>query len=134
MWLFNNYICKTSLLNIMLLTRPNTLKYLISDTYNNIAAAELEENNEFITVRFELPGINQKELDIELTDTTISLSGERKKKDDIVNSELYYGKFKRVIKLPSRVKNDEAIAEYKDGILSVTIPKIMSSNIFKIQL
>jgi HSP20 family protein len=64
-----------------------------------------------------------------VTEDTVYISGERKqetKTEDkgTTKSEFYYGKFQRVIPLPARVKNAHVTADYQDGILKLTLPKL----------
>jgi HSP20 family protein len=65
---------------------------------------------------------------VEVTPETVSITGERKsetttEREGYTRSEFRYGKFQRVIPLPSTVKNQEVKAEYKDGILRLNLPK-----------
>ena len=69
-----------------------------------------------------------KDLDIQVTADSVSISGERKeesKSEDggVTRSEFRYGKFSRVIPLPVEIQNSKVTAEYKDGILNLTLPK-----------
>jgi len=93
-----------------------------------IPAAEMEETNNEIYLKLEIPGIEIKDLDLEVTETSVAISGERKsetKTEDkgIVRSEFSYGKFERIVPLPAHVQNDKVKAEYKHGILNITLPK-----------
>ncbi len=93
-----------------------------------VPAAELHETEEAIHLKVELPGMSAKDLDVQVTEKAVSISGERKlenKTEDkgTIKSEFYYGKFQRVIPLPARVQNTNVTAEYKDGILNLTLPK-----------
>ncbi|MEM9450161.1 MAG: Hsp20/alpha crystallin family protein [Cyanobacteria bacterium P01_E01_bin.6] len=93
-----------------------------------IPAAELEENEESFSLRLEVPGMKPEELSIEVTAESVSISGERKSATPVegkggTRSEFHYGHFERVIPLSSRVQNTEATAEYRDGILHLTLPK-----------
>ncbi|MEH2169638.1 MAG: Hsp20/alpha crystallin family protein [Nostoc sp.] len=93
-----------------------------------VPAAELHETDDAIHLKLELPGLEAKDLDIQVTQDTVRISGERKsetKTQDkgITKSEFYYGKFQRVIPLSARVQNTNVIADYKDGILNLTLPK-----------
>lgn len=108
-------------------TARNELK-----TFTRIPAAELEETADAIHLRVELPGIDPKELDVEVMENVVSVKGERKlemKSDSnsetkgTTRSEFHYGKFQRVIPLPARIQNTQVQAEYKDGILNLTLPK-----------
>ena len=75
----------------------------------------------------ELPGIEAKDLDIQVTEKAVSITAERKSEfnneESSIKSEFHYGKFHRVIPLPARVQNTNVSADYKDGILNLTLPK-----------
>lgn len=93
-----------------------------------IPPAELEETPEALHLRLEVPGMNREDLDVQVTADSISISGERKsqkrtEEKGVTRSEFRYGKFRRVIPLPVRVQNTDVHGEYKDGILSLTLPK-----------
>jgi len=67
-------------------------------------------------------------LDVQVTEDTVSIKGERKsetktEEKGIVRSEFHYGKFERVIPLPTHIQTDKVQAEYKNGILTLTLPK-----------
>jgi HSP20 family protein len=93
-----------------------------------VPAAEMEETPEAIHLKLEVPGMDAKDIDIQVSAEAISISGERKsetKTEDngMTRSEFHYGSFRRVIPLPTRVQNTNVNAEYKDGILNLTLPK-----------
>ncbi len=93
-----------------------------------VPAAELHETEEAIHIKLELPGMEAKDLDVQVTAEAISISGERKseiksEENGVTRSEFRYGKFRRVIPLPARIQNTNVGAEYKDGILNLTLPK-----------
>jgi HSP20 family protein len=93
-----------------------------------IPSAEMKETPEEIHLKLEIPGLEAKDLDIEVTEQSVSISGERKseiktEEQGMVRSEFRYGKFQRIIPLPTRIKNDVVNAAYKDGILTLTLPK-----------
>ena len=94
-------------------------------------AAELEETDDAIHLRLEVPGLEPKDINVEATRESILISGERKtetrtEKNGVTRSEFRYGKFQRVIPLPSQIKNDKVQAEYKNGILHLTLLKAES--------
>lgn len=96
---------------------------------NFIPSAEMEETADAIRLRLEIPGLESKDLNVEVTEESVSISGDRKsetttEEKGVVRSEFRYGKFERVIPLPAHVQNDKAQAEYKNGILTLTIPKV----------
>lgn len=81
-----------------------------------------------IHLKLELPGLEAKDLDIQVTQDAVHISGERKSQTKTENngttrSEFYYGKFQRVIPLSAKVQNTNVTADYKDGILNLTLPK-----------
>jgi HSP20 family protein len=97
-------------------------------SFARIPAAELQDTEDAIHLKLELPGIDAKDLNVEVMENAVSIAGERKsetKSDDngTTRSEFHYGKFQRVIPLPARVQNTQVQAEYKDGILNLTLPK-----------
>ncbi|MDZ8185755.1 MAG: Hsp20/alpha crystallin family protein [Nostoc sp. ChiSLP02] len=93
-----------------------------------VPAAELQETDDALHLKLELPGIDAKDLDIQVTEDAVYISGERKSETKTENngttkSEFYYGKFQRVIPLSARIQNTNVTADYKDGILNLTLPK-----------
>ncbi|MEH2277530.1 MAG: Hsp20/alpha crystallin family protein [Nostoc sp.] len=93
-----------------------------------VPAAELHETADAIHLKLELPGLEAKDLDIQVTEDAVHISGERKSQTQTENngttkSEFYYGKFQRVIPLSARIQNTNVTADYKDGILNLTLPK-----------
>lgn len=97
-------------------------------SFARVPAAELNETDDAIHLKLELPGVDAKELDIQVTENAVSVKGERKsetKSEDngTTRSEFRYGTFQRVIPLPARIQNTQVQAEYKDGILNLTLPK-----------
>ena len=76
----------------------------------------------------ELPGFDQKEIDVALSDNALTIKGERKSEQQHSKkgyhlSERSYGSFYRSIPLPSGVDTDKANAEFKNGVLTVRLPK-----------
>ena len=93
-----------------------------------VPPAEMKETEEAIHLKLEIPGLEAKDLDVQVTEKAVSISGERKsetkaEENGKTRSEFYYGKFERVIPLPARIQNTNVTAEYKDGILNLTLPK-----------
>jgi HSP20 family protein len=106
-------------------TLPNRKGF---DSLAFMPAAELKETAEAIHLKLELPGLDVKDLDIQVTAKSVSISGERKSQTEtedngVTRSEFRYGRFQRVIPLPARVVNDQTTADYKDGILTLTLLK-----------
>lgn len=94
-------------------------------------AIELKSTGDAVVLRAELPGINAENLDVQVSREAVSISGEYKsetktedKEHHIHRSEFRYGSFHRVVPLPVAVQNDQVQAEFKDGILTLTLPKV----------
>ncbi|MFS8794440.1 Hsp20/alpha crystallin family protein [Synechococcus sp. R55.8] len=99
-----------------------------ADGFSFMPAVEMHDDPETITLKLELPGLNPNDLDIQATAEAVSITGERrfeKRSEDkgVTRTEFRYGRFQRVIPLPNRIKHDQVKAEYKDGILTLTLPK-----------
>ena len=91
-------------------------------------ALDMYEDNDNLYVRLELPGMRKEDIDLSLHDGSLSISGERKSEDEHKDAEVYraerfFGRFQRTVTLPSPVAVDIVKAQYKDGILSITLPK-----------
>ncbi len=96
--------------------------------FSKLPPAELTETEDNLVLKLEVPGMQPAELNIEATAKSIFVSGERKSQTQSeesgkTRSEFYYGSFQRVIPLPAKIKNTEVKAEYKNGILHLTLPK-----------
>jgi HSP20 family protein len=89
---------------------------------------DIYDNDENIVIKAELPGIDKKDIVIDVKDGLLALKGERSF-DNEVKEEKYYcrertfGKFERVFRLPADVDPEKISANYKDGILKIEIPK-----------
>ena len=91
-------------------------------------AFDVYEDKDNFTVVAELPGMKKENIEVSLHDGSLSVSGERKsesKRDDteVYRTERFFGRFQRTISLPTAVAADKIKAQYKDGILTVTLPK-----------
>ncbi len=91
-------------------------------------ALDLYQNNDNVVAVIELPGMRKEEIEISLHDGMLTISGERKREsssngDNAERTERYIGAFRRSIALPTRVDANKVSATYRDGILTVTLPK-----------
>lgn len=91
-------------------------------------AMDILESNEAYIIRAELPGVKKEEINVELKDGTLTLSGERKAEEltegvKYRSVERVNGKFVRSVILPKTVNHDGIQASYKDGILEIQVPK-----------
>jgi HSP20 family protein len=100
-----------------------------NDTPNWKPAIELQDTEENLILRAEVPGIEGKDLDIRVTREAVAISGEHRYQKQAnergyFRSEFRYGKFHRVIPLPVAIQNDQVQADFQHGILTLTLPKV----------
>jgi HSP20 family protein len=95
-------------------------------------AAELEDTDNNLILRLSIPGVEAKDLNIRVTQQVVAISGEKRQENQTENnssfrSEFRYGKFQRVIPLPVAIENNKVQAQFKDGILTLTLPKVIEA-------
>jgi len=91
-------------------------------------ALDVYEDKENFIVKAELPEMKNEDIDVSLHDGSLSISGERKsetkhKDAEVYRAERFFGRFQRTVTLPAPVAADKVKAQYKDGVLTVTLPK-----------
>ena len=89
---------------------------------------DLYEKDDHFVIKAELPGVDKKNISIDLKDRVLTLSGERSYENDVKEESYYrrersYGKFQRAFTLPADVDSDKIKAEFKDGLLQIEVPK-----------
>ena len=92
-------------------------------------AVDMFETKDELTVTVELPGLNEKDINLSITGDMLTVKGERRwnsevKQDDYYRGERWYGKFERTLPLPIPVQAEKVKATYRDGVLTVTLPKV----------
>lgn len=103
-------------------------------------ALDLYQNNDNVVAVVELPGMRKDDIEISLQDGILTIGGERKKAhsdgngESATRTERFTGKFRRSITLPTRVDANKVNATYKDGILTVTLPKAEEAKPKQIQV
>ncbi|WP_455234186.1 Hsp20/alpha crystallin family protein [Thiogranum longum] len=98
----------------------------------------IDRDNE-VVVRAEVAGVEKKDLDVSVTENTVTVKGSTKtehkeEKGDYYRSEIAQGSFSRTVPLPGEVDADKAKATFKDGILELVIPKVAKSKRRSIQV
>jgi HSP20 family protein len=98
----------------------------LGDTFSPRVDVKEEDNS--VVVLAELPGIDQKDLDVTVTKDAVRISGEKKHEEKQEEKGYYrhetsYGSFERIIELPTEVNEDKAEAEFKQGVLTIKLPK-----------
>ncbi len=91
-------------------------------------SVDIYEEGDNIILKSEMPGMSKEDVEVNLTDDTITISGEKKKEEKVEKKDYYrlersFGSFKRSFALPAEVQSDKAKASFRDGVLQVTIPK-----------
>jgi len=91
-------------------------------------AVDICENENNIVLKAELPGVDPKDVEVRVEDNTLYLKGERKfekdtKEENYHRMERSYGSFARSFALPNSIDAEKVAAEYKDGLLTLTLPK-----------
>ncbi|GBE36382.1 spore protein SP21 [bacterium BMS3Bbin07] len=89
---------------------------------------DIYEEGDDVVVKAEMPGIKKDDVDVSLTDNTITISGEKKKEEKVEKKNYYrlersYGSFTRTFRLPAEVQSDKAKAKFKEGVLEIRVPK-----------
>jgi HSP20 family protein len=86
-----------------------------------------ENDQQEIVLRAELPGVAKGDIDIRVENNTLTLRGERKRASDVKDEQYHrieraYGTFSRSFSLPSRLDTEKVRADFKDGLLTITLP------------
>jgi HSP20 family protein len=88
---------------------------------------ELVDTDDVITITTQLPGVDKEEVELTVLGDTLTIAGEKKLSPQngatYVRHERPHGKFRRLVDLPYSVAPDKIKASYKDGILTITLPK-----------
>jgi HSP20 family protein len=98
-------------------------------TFGNFAPpVDIYEDEHNITVQAEVPGVDEKDLDVRLENTVLTISGERRMEDEQKEENFHriersYGRFVRSFALPTTLDPENVNAQFENGILKVTIPK-----------
>lgn len=88
----------------------------------------IEETNNELVLSVELPGMDREDVKITYKDGNISIMGEKKEEKDVKDRNFHryehnYGSFCRTFSVPNQIKSDKIDASFKNGILSITLPK-----------
>jgi HSP20 family protein len=123
-----------------LVTTQDRFNRLFNDTFARVFGGEeaaprgwmppvdIYETDDKLVLKAELPGIDPKDVEVRVEDNTLYLKGERKfekevKEENLHHVERSYGAFSRTFALPSSIDSEKVQAEYKNGLLTLTMPK-----------
>ena len=113
------------------------LEHMLETTFGSVGAStvgvyptvNMFDAGEEYVVKAELPGVDPSKVDIEVQEGTLVLRGDRRFDDPTEKSVAYHrrereqGQFRRVVRLPGKVDGDHAAATYRDGLLTIRVPK-----------
>ncbi|NTU43541.1 MAG: Hsp20/alpha crystallin family protein [Nitrospirales bacterium] len=90
---------------------------------------DIFEDGNDVVMKAEIPGMKKDDLDVTLTEDTITISGEKRSEEKVEKKNYHrlersYGSFSRSFRLPDGVQTDKAKASFKDGVLEIRIPKL----------
>ncbi len=102
-------------------------------------AVDVYEKDNNIVTKMNLPGIDSEKIDISVEDNYLRVSGSREeskeeKKKHYYSKEIKRGSFERVVRLPDAVQRDKVNAEYKNGELTITLPKVVATKAGKVKV
>lgn len=91
-------------------------------------SVDVKESDKDFTIRAELPGVEEEDVEVTVTDDAVTIKGEKKEEKEDKGKNYYYmersyGSFHRVIPLAAETESDKAEASFKNGVLNITIPK-----------
>ena len=101
---------------------------LLAEATTFIPRLEVSDDDKNVMVRAELPGLDEKDIDVSLTGNLLTLKGEKRsekeeKKQNYYYKERSYGAFERAVDLPCEVDRERAQATFKKGVLCINLPK-----------
>jgi HSP20 family protein len=104
-----------------------------------VPSLDISETDKAVEVKLDLPGVTAKEIDIQLNGNLLTVRGERKEEQEKKGKSYHrierrYGSFSRSVTLPCPVQEDEVAAEYRDGVLTITLPKTEEAKTRKISV
>ncbi len=112
---------------------------IFSEGKEMIPKIDVSETEKDLLLRAEVPGVKKDDIEVTLTDGLLTIKGEKKheseeKKENFHRVESYYGSFSRTLRLPGEIEANNVEANYKDGVLKITIPKAKKAETKKINI
>jgi len=91
--------------------------------------ADMYETKDELVIKLELPGMNEKDVQVSITGDLLYIKGQRLESEEVkqeqyFRAERWTGRFERIFQLPIPVQADKVRAAYRDGVLTVTLPKV----------
>ncbi len=112
---------------------------LFLETPAELPSISVSETEDSVILRAEVPDIKPEDLDISITDDTLRIRGEKRQERveeerGIKRTERRYGSFSRTLQLPCRIDLDDVKATYREGILSIVMPKCKPEQVREIKV
>ncbi|MBH2008041.1 Hsp20/alpha crystallin family protein [Candidatus Saccharibacteria bacterium] len=109
------------------------------DDFPGQLAVDVYETNDELVIKARTAGVNKDDLDVSISEGILTISGTLSSGDESEANnwhiqECYWGEFSRTLALPLAVKEDEAKAALKDGVLTISFPKVVQEQAKKIQI
>ncbi|REJ64827.1 MAG: Hsp20/alpha crystallin family protein [Planctomycetota bacterium] len=105
------------------------------------ASMDVAETDNSVEVKLDLPGVKPEDISVEVHNGVLMVRGERKDEEDEQDEkrnyhrvERRYGSFSRTVTLPSAVRDEEAVADFKDGVLTIVFPKVEEAKARRIKV
>lgn len=107
----------------------------VNRDFGMMPALDMAERESHYILSVDLPGVNKEDVNVEVRDNILRISGERKSEIDKADySERTYGSFERAVKLPREVKTEDIEARFENGVLQLAIPKTTKEAVKKIEI
>ncbi|MCI0454258.1 MAG: Hsp20/alpha crystallin family protein [Candidatus Dadabacteria bacterium] len=95
-------------------------------------SVDMFDKKDEIIVKAEVPGVEKENINISVSNNTLTIKGETKKEEEVKEEDYYYaersyGSFSRMLNLPAKVKADKVKASFKNGVLEIHLPKAEES-------
>ena len=135
------------------ITEINAIRRQINDAFGDLTTEALaksdwapavrliDRGNDFVLTTH-LVGVNAADLDVQVSADVVSISGTRNQPEEtaddtqVLYDDIRYGTFQRLVNLPDGVQNDQVVADFTNGVLSLTLPKVVEARnkVVKIEL
>lgn len=105
----------------------------------NLPSLDMSETDTEVDVRLDLPGLTAKDIDVQVNGNVLTVNGQRQEEKEEKGrtfhcTERRYGNFSRSVTLPCAVGENEVAAEYRDGVLTIKLPKAEDAKAHKIKV
>ncbi len=135
----NFFLNETNVLTDDWMTTAPIQKEMLEEEMEGQLSVDVIESDKEIIIKAPIAGVDADELDVAITDHTVTIRGERIEEHEVDNhsfhmQECYWGTFSRVVTLPAKVLADEANAEFNKGILIIRIPKAEINKVRKLKI